>query len=43
VNKGGDEITVEFGTLWIGVSIIVTGGMMYATLMKLVEAINKQK
>lgn len=36
-------MTIEFGTLWIGVSIIVAGGMLYAALMKLVEALNKQK
>ena len=34
---------VELGTLWIGGSITVAGGMMYAAVMKLVEATNKQK
>jgi hypothetical protein len=36
-------LTIEFGTLWIGVSIIVTGGMLYAVLDKLVKALEKQQ
>lgn len=36
-------MTVEFGTLWVGISIIVAGGMLYAVLDKLVKALEKQK
>jgi len=40
---GGEEMTIEFGALWIGISIIVAGGMLYAVLDKLVKALEKQK
>lgn len=40
---GGEKLTIEFGTLWIGVSIIVAGGMLYAVLDKLAKALEKQK
>ena len=36
-------MTIEFGTLWIGISIIVAGGMIYAVLDKLAKALEKQK
>jgi len=36
-------MSIEFGTLWIGISIIVAGGMIYAVLDKLVKALEKQK
>jgi hypothetical protein len=40
---GGEKLTIEFGTIWIGISIIVAGGMLYAVLDKLVKALEKQK
>ena len=36
-------MTIEFDTLWIGVSIIVAGGMLYAVLDKQAKALEKQK
>jgi hypothetical protein len=44
---GGEEVTVEVATLFTGVAIIVeaciAGGIIYAGLQKLADAINKQK
>ena len=39
----GENMTFDIGTIWIGVSIIVAGGMLYAVLDKLVAALEKQK
>jgi hypothetical protein len=37
-------MTIEvIATLWIGVSIIAAGGMLYAVLDKLVKVLDKQK
>ena len=41
--KRGEIMTFDFGSIWIGVSIIVAGGMLYAVLDKLVKALEKQK
>lgn len=44
---GGEGVTVEIATLFTGVAIIVgaciAGGIIYAGLQKIAEAINKQK
>jgi len=40
---GGEKLTIEFGTIWIGISIIVAGGMLYAVLEKMAKALEKQK
>jgi len=36
-------MTIEFGILWIGISIIVGAGMLYAVLDRLAKALEKQK
>jgi len=45
--KGGEGVTVEIATLFTGVAVIVgaciAGGIIYAGLQKIAEAINKQK
>jgi hypothetical protein len=44
---GGDEMTIEIATLFTGFAVIVgaciAGGIIYAGLQKIAEAINKQK
>ena len=45
--EGGEKVTIEVATLFTGVAIIVgaciAGGIIYAGLQKLADAINKQK
>ena len=41
-SKRGEKMTFDIGSIWIGVSIIVAGGMLYAVLEKLVKALAKK-